>query len=121
MNERLHFVPLALLSGSDKIAFDLGHAPRPHALHVLFVLGQPRDSFVLGQQEILIGWDRVRRRLRLMGNGLLTLRGNNFRLCWVLFLEEVQRIDCLYLVMVSLGLSNNPRAVVAGVDLRQVL
>jgi len=38
VKQRLHFVPLTLLTGSDKIIFDLGSGPRPGALHVPFVL-----------------------------------------------------------------------------------
>ena len=115
---RLHFVPFALLPGSNKIAFDLGRTPRSHALHVPLVPGQLRDGLIFRALEVLIGrgWDRS--RLSLMGNRLLLLRGNRLRLCRVRFLEEVEWIDCLWLRLVSLG--DDSRGVVAGISVGQV-
>lgn len=108
-------MPLTLLTGGDEIAFDLGRTPRPRALHVPLVPNPLRDSFIFSAPEVLVGrcgdW---RRGLRLMGN----------RLCWVLFLEEVERISCrslCYRLLRLLSLSDDARRMVTRVDLGQVL
>ena len=62
-----------------------------------------------------------------MGNRLLNLRGNSLGLrLWCrrrrrldLLCQEVQRIDCLCLLLVSLG--DDSRGVVAGVGVGKVL